>query len=110
MRFNKLFRKVFAAVSAVTLIVSGMPVGLGVTAKAADTQTRKITYSFSANSSKKAPAAGEILDGTAGESGGILYVSRDAGNSGVTYDSDKLQFQTGKRIISSRVKDDNNKK
>ena len=27
MRFNKLFRKVFAAVSAVTLIVSGMPVG-----------------------------------------------------------------------------------
>ena len=28
MRFNKLFRKVFAAVSAVTLIVSGMPVGL----------------------------------------------------------------------------------
>ena len=34
MRFNKLFRKVFAAVSAVTLIVSGMPVGLGVTAKA----------------------------------------------------------------------------
>lgn len=58
MRFNKLFRKVFAAVSAVTLIVSGMPVGLGVTAFAADTQTRKITYSFSANSSKKAPAAG----------------------------------------------------
>ena len=38
MRFNKLFRKVFAAVSAVTLIVSGMPVGLGVTAFAADTQ------------------------------------------------------------------------
>lgn len=53
MRFNKLFRKVFAAVSAVTLIVSGMPVGLGVTAFAADTQTRKITYSFSANSSKE---------------------------------------------------------
>lgn len=53
MRFNKLFRKVFAAVSAVTLIVSGMPVGLGVTAKAADTQTRKITYSFSANSSNE---------------------------------------------------------
>lgn len=105
MRFNKLFRKVFAAVSAVTLIVSGMPVGLGVTAKAADTQTRKITYSFSANSSKKAPAAGEILDGTAGESGGILYVSQDAGNSGVTYDSDKLRFRQGS-VLYLPVKDD----
>ncbi len=108
MRFNKLFRKVFAAVSAVTLIVSGMPVGLGVTAKAADTQTRKITYSFSANSSKKAPAAGEILDGTAGESGGILYVSRDAGNSGVTYDSDKLRFRQGS-VLYLPVKDDTTK-
>ncbi len=108
MRFNKLFRKVFAAVSAVTLIVSGMPVGLGVTAKAADTQTRKITYSFSANSSKKAPAAGEILDGTAGESGGILYVSQDAGNSGVTYDSDKLRFRQGS-VLYLPVKDDTTK-
>ena len=108
MRFNKLFRKVFAAVSAVTLIVSGMPVGLGVTAKAADTQTRKITYSFSANSSKKAPAAGEILDGTAGESGGILYVSQDAGNSGVTYDSDKLRFRHGS-VLYLPVKDDTTK-
>lgn len=108
MRFNKLFRKVFAAVSAVTLIVSGMPVGLGVTAKAADTQTRKITYSFSANSSKKTPAAGEILDGTAGESGGILYVSRDAGNSGVTYDSDKLRFRQGS-VLYLPVKDDTTK-
>ena len=108
MRFDKLFRKVFAAVSAVTLIVSGMPVGLGVTAKAADTQTRKITYSFSANSSKKAPAAGEILDGTAGESGGILYVSRDAGNSGVTYDSDKLRFRQGS-VLYLPVKDDTTK-
>lgn len=108
MRFNKLFRKVFAAVSAVTLIVSGMPVGLGVTAKAADTQTRKITYSFSANSSKKAPAAGEILDGTAGESGGILYVSLDAGNSGVTYDSDKLRFRQGS-VLYLPVKDDTTK-
>lgn len=108
MRFNKLFRKVFAAVSAVTLIVSGMPVGLGVTAKAADTQTRKITYSFSANSSKKAPATGEILDGTAGESGGILYVSRDAGNSGVTYDSDKLRFRQGS-VLYLPVKDDTTK-
>ena len=108
MRFNKLFRKVFAAVSAVTLIVSGMPVGLGVTAKAADTQTRKITYSFSANSSKKAPAVGEILDGTAGESGGILYVSRDAGNSGVTYDSDKLRFRQGS-VLYLPVKDDTTK-
>lgn len=108
MRFNKLFRKVFAAVSAVTLIVSGMPVGLGVTAFAADTQTRKITYSFSANSSKKAPAAGEILDGTAGESGGILYVSQDAGNSGVTYDSDKLRFRQGS-VLYLPVKDDTTK-
>lgn len=108
MRFDKLFRKVFAAVSAVTLIVSGMPVGLGVTAKAADTQTRKITYSFSANSSKKAPAAGEILDGTAGESGGILYVSQDAGNSGVTYDSDKLRFRQGS-VLYLPVKDDTTK-
>lgn len=108
MRFNKLFRKVFAAVSAVTLIVSGMPVGLGVTAKAADTQTRKITYSFSANSSKKAPAAGEILDGTAGESGGILYVSQYAGNSGVTYDSDKLRFRQGS-VLYLPVKDDTTK-
>lgn len=108
MRFNKLFRKVFAAVSAVTLIVSGMPVGLGVTAKAADTQTRKITYSFSANSSKKAPAAGEILDGTAGESGGILYVSQDAGNSGVTYDSDKLRFRQGS-VLYLPIKDDTTK-
>lgn len=108
MRFNKLFRKVFAAVSAVTLIVSGMPAGLGVTAKAADTQTRKITYSFSANSSKKAPAAGEILDGTAGESGGILYVSQDAGNSGVTYDSDKLRFRQGS-VLYLPVKDDTTK-
>lgn len=108
MRFNKLFRKVFAAVSAVTLIVSGMPVGLGVTAKAADTQTRKITYSFSANSSKKAPAAGEILDGTAGESGGILYVSQDAGNSGVTYESDKLRFRQGS-VLYLPVKDDTTK-
>ena len=108
MRFNKLFRKVFAAVSAVTLIVSGMPVGLGVTAKAADTQTRKITYSFSANSSKKAPTAGEILDGTAGESGGILYVSQDAGNSGVTYDSDKLRFRQGS-VLYLPVKDDTTK-
>lgn len=108
MRFNKLFRKVFAAVSAVTLIVSGMPVGLGVTAKAADTQTRKITYSFSANSSKKAPAAGEILDGTAGESGGILYVSQDAGKSGVTYDSDKLRFRQGS-VLYLPVKDDTTK-
>lgn len=108
MRFNKLFRKLFAAVSAVTLIVSGMPVGLGVTAKAADTQTRKITYSFSANSSKKAPAAGEILDGTAGESGGILYVSQDAGNSGVTYDSDKLRFRQGS-VLYLPVKDDTTK-
>lgn len=108
MRFNKLFRKIFAAVSAVTLIVSGMPVGLGVTAKAADTQTRKITYSFSANSSKKAPAAGEILDGTAGESGGILYVSQDAGNSGVTYDSDKLRFRQGS-VLYLPVKDDTTK-
>ena len=108
MRFNKLFRKVFAAVSAVTLIVSGMPVGLGVTAKAADTQTRKITYSCSANSSKKAPAAGEILDGTAGESGGILYVSQDAGNSGVTYDSDKLRFRQGS-VLYLPVKDDTTK-
>lgn len=108
MRFNKLFRRVFAAVSAVTLIVSGMPVGLGVTAKAADTQTRKITYSFSANSSKKAPAAGEILDGTAGESGGILYVSQDAGNSGVTYDSDKLRFRQGS-VLYLPVKDDTTK-
>lgn len=108
MRFNKLFRKVFAAVSAVTLIVSGMPVGLGVTAKAADTQTRKITYSFSANSSKKAPAAGEILDGTAGESSGILYVSQDAGNSGVTYDSDKLRFRQGS-VLYLPVKDDTTK-
>lgn len=108
MRFNKLFRKVFAAISAVTLIVSGMPVGLGVTAKAADTQTRKITYSFSANSSKKAPAAGEILDGTAGESGGILYVSQDAGNSGVTYDSDKLRFRQGS-VLYLPVKDDTTK-
>lgn len=108
MRFDKLFRKVFAAVSAVTLIVSGMPVGLGVTAKAADTQTRKITYSFSANSSKKAPAAGEILDGTAGESGGILYVSRDAGNSGVTYDSDKLRFRQGS-VLYLPIKDDTTK-
>lgn len=109
MRFNKLFRKVFAAVSAVTLIVSGIwPVGLGVTAKAADTQTRKITYSFSANSSKKAPAAGEILDGTAGESGGILYVSQDAGNSGVTYDSDKLRFRQGS-VLYLPVKDDTTK-
>ena len=108
MRFNKLLRKVVAAVSAVTLIVSGMPVGLGVTAKAADTQTRKITYSFSANSSKKAPAAGEILDGTAGESGGILYVSRDAGNSGVTYDSDKLRFRQGS-VLYLPVKDDTTK-
>jgi pectin methylesterase-like acyl-CoA thioesterase len=85
-----------------------MPVGLGVTAKAADTQTRKITYSFSANSSKKAPAAGEILDGTAGESGGILYVSRDAGNSGVTYDSDKLRFRQGS-VLYLPVKDDTTK-
>ena len=108
MRFNKLFRKVFAAVSAVTLIVSGMPVGLGVTAKAADTQTRKITYLFSANSSKKAPAAGEILDGTAGESGGILYVSQDAGNSGVTYESDKLRFRQGS-VLYLPVKDDTTK-
>ena len=108
MRFNKLFRKVFAAVSAVTLIVSGMPAGLGVTAFAADTQTRKITYSFSANSSKKAPAAGEILDGTAGESGGILYVSKDAGNSGVTYDSDKLRFRQGS-VLYLPVKDDTTK-
>lgn len=108
MRFNKLFRKVFAAVSAVTLIVSGMPVGLGVTAFAADTQTRKITYSFSANSSKKAPVAGEILDGTAGESGGILYVSQDAGNSGVTYDSDKLRFRQGS-VLYLPVKDDTTK-
>lgn len=108
MRFNKLFRKVFAAVSAVTLIVSGMPVGLGVTAKAADTQTRKITYSFSANSSKKAPTAGEILDGTAGESGGILYVSQDAGNSGVTYESDKLRFRQGS-VLYLPVKDDTTK-
>ena len=108
MRFNKLFRKVFAAVSAVTLIVSGMPVGLGVTAFAADTQTRKITYSFSANSSKKAPAAGKILDGTAGESGGILYVSQDAGNSGVTYDSDKLRFRQGS-VLYLPVKDDTTK-
>ena len=108
MRFNKLFRKVFAAVSAVTLIVSGMPVGLGVTAKAADTQTRKITYSFSANSSKKAPAAGEILDGTDGESGGILYVSQYAGNSGVTYDSDKLRFRQGS-VLYLPVKDDTTK-
>lgn len=108
MRFNKLFRKVFAAVSAVTLIVSGMPVGLGVTAFAADTQTRKITYSFSANSSKKAPAAGEILDGTAGESSGILYVSQDAGNSGVTYDSDKLRFRHGS-VLYLPVKDDTTK-
>lgn len=108
MRFNKLFRKIFAAVSAVTLIVSGMPVGLGVTAKAADTQTRKITYSFSANSSKKAPAAGEILDGTAGESGGILYVSQDAGNSGVTYESDKLRFRQGS-VLYLPVKDDTTK-
>ena len=108
MRFKKLFRKVFAAVSAVTLIVSGMPVGLGVTAFAADTQTRKITYSFSANSSKKAPAAGEILDGTAGESGGILYVSQDAGNSGVTYDSDKLRFRQGS-VLYLPVKDDTTK-
>lgn len=108
MRFDKLFRKVFAAVSAVTLIVSGMPVGLGVTAKAADTQTRKITYSFSANSSKKAPTAGEILDGTAGESGGILYVSQDAGNSGVTYDSDKLRFRQGS-VLYLPVKDDTTK-
>ena len=108
MRFNKLFIKVFAAVSAVTLIVSGMPVGLGVTAFAADTQTRKITYSFSANSSKKAPAAGEILDGTAGESGGILYVSQDAGNSGVTYDSDKLRFRQGS-VLYLPVKDDTTK-
>ena len=45
MRFNKLFRKVFAAVSAVTLIVSGMPVGLGVTAKATD--TKNIVFVFS---------------------------------------------------------------
>lgn len=108
MRFNKLFRKVFAAVSAVTLIVSGMPVGLGVTAFAADTQTRKITYSFSANSSKKAPVAGEILDGTAGESGGILYVSQDVGNSGVTYDSDKLRFRKGS-VLYLPVKDDTTK-
>lgn len=108
MRFNKLFRKVFAAVSAVTLIVSGMPVGLGVTAFAADTQTRKITYSFSANSSKKAPVAGEILDGTAGESGGILYVSQDVGNSGVTYDSDKLRFRQGS-VLYLPVKDDTTK-
>lgn len=108
MRFNKLFRKVFAAVSAVTLIVSGMPAGIGVTAFAADTQTRKITYSFSANSSKKAPAAGEILDGTAGESGGILYVSKDAGNSGVTYDSDKLRFRQGS-VLYLPVKDDTTK-
>lgn len=108
MRFNKLFRKVFAAVSAVTLIVSGMPVGLGVTAFAADTQTRKITYSFSANSSKKAPVAGEILDGTAGESGGILYVSQDVGNSGVTYDSDKLRFRPGS-VLYLPVKDDTTK-
>lgn len=108
MRFNQIFRKVFAAVSAVTLIVSGMPVGLGVTAKAADTQTRKITYSFSANSSKKAPTAGEILDGTAGESGGILYVSQDAGNSGVTYDSDKLRFRQGS-VLYLPVKDDTTK-
>lgn len=108
MRFNKLFRKVFAAVSAVTLIVSGMPAGLGVTAFAADTQTRKITYSFSANSSKKEPAAGEILDGTAGESGGILYVSKDAGNSGVTYDSDKLRFRQGS-VLYLPVKDDTTK-
>ena len=85
-----------------------MPVGLGVTAKAADTQTRKITYSFSANSSKKAPAAGEILDGTAGESGGILYVSQDAGNSGVTYDSDKLRFRQGS-VLYLPVKDDTTK-
>ena len=108
MRFNKLFRKVFAAVSAITLIVSGMPVGLGVTAFAADTQTRKITYSFSVNSSKKAPAAGEILDGTAGESGGILYVSQDVGNSGVTYDSDKLRFRQGS-VLYLPVKDDTTK-
>lgn len=108
MRFNKLFRKVFAAVSAVTLIVSGMPIGLGVTAFAADTQTRKITYSFSANSSKKAPVAGEILDGTAGESGGILYVSQDVGNSGVTYDSDKLRFRQGS-VLYLPVKDDTTK-
>ena len=108
MRFDKLFRKVFAAVSAVTLIVSGMPVGLGVTAKAADTQTRKITYSFAANSSKKAPAAGEIRDGTAGESGGIFYVPRDAGNSGVTYDSDKLRFRQGS-VLYLPVKDDTTK-
>lgn len=108
MRFNKLFRKVFAAVSAVTLIVSGLPVGLGVTAFAADTQTRKITYSFSANSSKKAPVAGEILDGTAGESGGILYVSQDVGNSGVTYDSDKLRFRKGS-VLYLPVKDDTTK-
>lgn len=108
MRFNKLFRKVFAAVSAVTLIVSGMPVGLGVTAFAADTQTRKITYSFSANSSKKAPAAGEILDGTAGETSGILYVSQDAGNSGVTYDNDKLRFRQGS-VLYLPIKDDTTK-
>ena len=85
-----------------------MPVGLGVTAFAADTQTRKITYSFSANSSKKAPVAGEILDGTAGESGGILYVSQDVGNSGVTYDSDKLRFRQGS-VLYLPVKDDTTK-
>ena len=67
-----------------------------------------VTYSFSANSSKKAPAAGEILDGTAGESGGILYVSQDAGNSGVTYDSDKLRFRQGS-VLYLPVKDDTTK-
>ena len=48
MRFNKLFRKVFAAVSAVTLIVSGMPVGLGVTASGRRyTDTKNYVFVFS---------------------------------------------------------------
>ena len=100
-------KRLISLLVAVCMMITTLPLS-AVTAFAADTQTRKITYSFSANSSKKAPAAGEILDGTAGESGGILYVSQDAGNSGVTYDSDKLRFRQGS-VLYLPVKDDTTK-
>ena len=69
--------------------------------------TRTVTYDFTANTGKTAPAVNSILAGTDTVTSGILYMNKGSG-SGCSFDSNQLRFRTGV-ILYLPIKDDTTK-